>query len=148
MACQSEHISSHKETLKSPVALDLPLSFSMLWRIRCDKSHSAVKGADLATRYCKRRFLPEKNPQTCKQTRKFPPVPIKSFTSHTGPVPQSTLQNTSLMLANADQGRNHDVAGEELNSYGCPFLFSLKPQPNLQRENWALLVTQQHNLFD
>lgn len=44
---QSQHISSRQQALESPVTLDLPLSFGMLRRIRCDRSHGAVKGADL-----------------------------------------------------------------------------------------------------
>jgi len=48
MVRQSEHISSCQQVLKSPVTLDLPLSFGMLWRIICDRFHGVMKGADFA----------------------------------------------------------------------------------------------------
>ena len=97
MAHQSEHISSRQQALKSPVTLDLPLSFSMLWRISCDRSHGAMKGVDLAPSHTAKvdSWL-----QKTVQTNKKPPTSIckRSFTSPAGPVPQSTLQHVLLPL--------------------------------------------------
>lgn len=92
----SQNTFPHIKWLKSPVAFNLHLSFSMLWRNRCDRSHRVMKGANLAPRHTTKGKKSWKN-QNLQTNKKLPTSAYKrSFTSHTGPAPQSTIHNNLL----------------------------------------------------
>lgn len=73
-----------------------------------------------------------------------------SFTSHTGPVPQSSIHNNlppSCLLMQTKGETTIPGSRGRAKLILQPISFNLKPRPDLEQENWALLVTQQQSVW-
>lgn len=86
-----------------------------LWyasRIRCDRSHGAMKGVDLAPRHKAKGDSWLKKPKHTQINEKSTTGTYRrSFTSHTGSVPQSTLQYVLLPFRLPIQTKGENAEG-------------------------------------